>query len=118
MIQSLMQSIKETVTAGLNENLQHVKQTIDASLDEKLSSIKETISASLYDDLKTTLSSNFPIVIQSKRQYVAEIGKEITKDFANKLAEKFVHIQEKEAEIEANKIKVVSDFFDRYVGQI
>lgn len=96
MIQSLMQSIKEMVAAGLNENLKHVKETISTSLDEKLSSVKEIVSATLCDDLKITLMSNFLDVMksatQSERHHVADMGKEIIVDFADKIAEKFVQI--------------------------
>lgn len=46
------------------------------------------------------------------------MGKQITKDFADKLAEKFVMFEQKEAYIKIEKLKVFSDMFDREVGQI
>lgn len=53
LIQDLMKNIKETIVVGLNENLKN---------------IKETISTSLCDDLKSTLLSNFPIMMETAIQ--------------------------------------------------
>lgn len=47
---------------------------------------------------------------------MADIGKKITEDFADKLAEKFVLIEQKEVDIETKKLKVFSDVFERQAG--
>lgn len=74
LIQSLLSSIKETVSA---------------SIEEKLSCVKESV-----------------VELVTEKHMVPE-------DFTNKLSDKFLQIQEQEAKIEAEKLKVMSDVFDR-----
>lgn len=82
------------VLSDMIQSLLSSIKTVSVSIEEKLSCVKDLVAE---------------LVVE--KHTVAD-------DFTNKLADKFLEIQEKEAKIEADKLNVMSDVFDRQVGNL